>query len=505
MRAIERRGAALAVLLGAVFALVLLVAGFRSAPAGAQQTLAPDEVVTEQQRAVYRNVLKDTKSPDPAKAGRAQRALTRSFLRAAPRAAPVLLRASLVGTAAYVWHHNYVTLKEGLASGEVVEVHSDFESRLAEGAVVMRGENPDGSEGSTSVLVSYRYEVTGHAFGDYNDADFHAKMVSVPGAFRCGQYCSSEGGDLHSVPVTLGGNKYLAGVDGSVIAPRSAVDDGTFAGYKVYEDEWVGASIRGYGAGPDLFMTDEVPYGAPKTRLVVDNCPYVGCKSELAPPTVDLGGAEMVPEDPAAPEGSFVASARETAALYAALTDDREYDPAWAEHPWDRPDRRWDELEPPGTKEGNDEDEFGPLKPGWPKTSPNGDEWYEFEDGTVLKIDGTQGNMTYENGNRRILFTPASDRNPPDPPVYLYRENDRDPRFGGLVPCAPDDSEVLVARYPTEGLVRRLYFPAGTPEGEMHSTTPTCETWTDLQGAPIDAPANPPYIPEIGPMGTPPA
>ena len=377
-RGIVDSGAARSLLAISVALVMAALLAWWTAPSAAGQTttLAPEEVVTKEQRQAFRATVEKTKSPVPEEAERARRVLERSFLTGAPRVAPVLLRASLVGTASYVWYHNYVTLREGLSSGEVIEVHSNLESRLADGAIVTRGENANGTRGATSVLIAYRYEVTGHWFGDYNHANFYAKMVSVPGTFVCGtSYCSSEGGTLNGVPVTYDTGKYITSVDGRVSASKASLDDGTFLGYAVYEDEWIGKGVTNYGSAIDLEMTDEVPYGTYKWRTIVDNCPYVGCRSELRPPTVNVGATEIVPANPSPPKGSFVASPQETRRLYEALTKDPEYDPSWAK-PWLREDFR--APSDPLQREAL----WGPVVGTW--TTPGGGECKEYEYGAKL-------------------------------------------------------------------------------------------------------------------------
>lgn len=464
-------------LLSLLSAFVLAVGcalAFGSPPARALDptvgAFTPEKVLSPSDELVLRNVIADTRSADAARAAQARGAMTRAATKTVgPRLIPVLARAGLPGAAAGIWIHNGMTIYYYNKSGVVGSVAVDSEFRPAAGAVFGTSESDRPGEDHKGHLMLTRVKIEPQAGGYYHRITYNG----VRSVDRWIEY--------HSFANFYGYTSYTGCVG---IYNEECHPNTLYSGeYKEpqatppYESAWQQVSSNNQChriAGKPLFGRSTSSIGGVTSQkesfsnLAVPS----DCTGTFEPPTFEVGSMQ---KRPAAPD-DFATTAQEARDLVTAVRGDADYNPIWAEHPWDKPHRKWTEIRPPGTDDG-DQEIFGPYVKG-PYVRENFTFW-EHADGTYRWFDSALGQYVYDNGARSIWF------HPDDPKPYDYHEKDKG--WYGLA-CLPDGRyDYLKSQY-RDGVTREQWFKPNTPIDQLHVATPECEVWKDAQGNEMPAP-----------------
>lgn len=159
-RAARSVGVVLVALVLAALVAFFAAGGYSPGKAEAQTTTTPPSDLTEDESRILPALLKDTNSPDPERAARAQRVLTKAAPKAVPRLTPVLMRLGLVGAAGASVTWAAVEFKVLLEQGEPGEsVHAGLPARLAPGAITGYGSEGEGGPEQVYLVTEARWEV----------------------------------------------------------------------------------------------------------------------------------------------------------------------------------------------------------------------------------------------------------------------------------------------------------------------------------------------------------
>lgn len=451
-------------MLGLAFGVFMLVVAGAPSPAKA---FVPNE------RYILENIARDTKSADAATRARARAVLTRSARTAYLRPVagtgtpitPVLMRAGLAGAAAGIWIHNGITIYNISQCGEAETcpppLRIDGEFRVAEETAEAAGAG--GTIVRTKAWDQLKAEVMITRV-DYRPAQKQTEVWFV-----------RKTAPDYTEPWRTNGSMGIA-------SPGS--QSGGFATFSLENGNpspWLYGA--GSGSGTAQFYGLDFNNSEPVQRKFFGPKFQFGQPMTWDSPVFDMGGVSTarVAPDYTPPPGDFIPSADQNKKLLESIQGDAEFDPAWAEHPWDKKSKPWRQLEPPSTDDG-DEDIFGPIRRKW---DDDAGEYTEFEDGTRRYFKYGDTDRVYRNfvaGDLREIWRWYG---PPGRWYYMHTSDD-DVR-PGIVPCGVEGDVLSTINY-QNGVTRYTIYPAGTTSAQFKDTQPICDSWKDASGNEIARP-----------------
>lgn len=413
----------------------------------------------------------------------------------------VLVRGALVGVASEVWAHNIKLLYYANTSGQVYELDIEGNFSDSPNAMKAKGVNPTQYRGAgTSYVQSVKFSPNADnpAYGS-----LELKVLGIANEYRCGTSSCTAYTGTHKLDRLRGGayetyvtmSGYTEG--GSFLSSNYSTTDFVMSAPKPPAESHYSRVLVYKAAGIPTSRSYQMHSCDRNISTGATVCPpspslsFSGTETvEVTPDNFDVKDLREVPPRQNDAD-DYRSTPDEGTAFVNGVANDPEAAglvPPGAEHPWDRPDRKWDEIRPPGNQP-DDAEIFGPYIVG-PREGENWIYW-QHEDGTDRWYDKRFHEYLYFNKGRMIVgFGDGS---------YQYRESTR--RWPAAV-CLPEGDYVYHKVDYGDGTTRQRWLPAGTRDDELHTAQPVCEVWKDSQGNEIPPKSSSGY--EIRPVPTPP-